>query len=304
MAIAGMRTVGPGCCCEDCTVYFTDWGEWDAQDLNGPYDIWSFEPDQSGDTPPHHVWEIVVSGSVHFLEGRKSATSGSGPWRAIYHSTLPRHLSVISHVEAGEECVFNITYQAVNGADAKRVKMQVGLSGPSSDPGEHCGYLRLWDVTDLFSPVPLTDPVPVAGLVSNKTHVYRVCYDPETEVLLGSVTLFGTGAVHDVHADGLPREVRRLPHRPGLLRRVHGNRHGPRRRMAGLSRPEPRRYAHPLVGSHRRLHAGYGEREPDDRPVRAVLRDDQDDRRDHREPDADHPERWRGRLGRVRVRAP
>ncbi len=200
--------VCPRCC--GCKVYSTDFQDWDVQPLNGFYsDLgWSFEPDQSGDTPPHFVWEVeTVVGGAHLFHAVKSATLGSGPWKAIYLGTLPRHLSVTTKINFRQESgVFNITYQAVSladSSDAKRIKLQVGMSDTRDTTSKHCGFMRLWDTTNLFAPTALTDAVPVPGLCYNASHTYTLCYDPETELFSCTVKLFQNGEIHALHANGV-----------------------------------------------------------------------------------------------------
>lgn len=226
---AQLKNRGTPCgCCHSCTIFFDSFQDRDEK-INGITGNWSGVPDRSLSVNPDSFWVVGTPGGTsgtagvispfwngtqiftHFPTTAGPFTLPAGPYRLILLSTaldLPRQFkcSVLAHpIPSGKT---QIVYQALSSDPlaSKRFGFEIEANeffGFEDGFQTACGYMRLWDLTDLLAPVQLGKTIPVPGLNASY-HRQTLCYDPETKILSANVTLsvFSRTATHynEVHA--------------------------------------------------------------------------------------------------------
>jgi len=223
--------VCPGCC--RCGVYNESF-DGATRKLNGIEDIGRFTPDRSSDTDPTYFWwlnhsrgtlETITSlGDGTYLASldvsSPTGTIPSGPYRYFVPQAPPRHFRFSFNFDAGIRTGrFRAVYQAISSdpLQSKRYAFEIEVSslfGSDDDSATECGFLRIFDVTDLLAEAQIGATVPVPGLCARPSdpsggghfvmHKGQMCYDPETQLLSCSVTLASGGGPNCMHAINLP----------------------------------------------------------------------------------------------------
>lgn len=208
-----------GCGCRCCTT-FSDRLQRDAEDIDG------IDSTTNWNCYPDDVWRIVAPTIIPgYLECR--AGSETGPFTATWTGTPTRHFSCTARVAASgiagagpdysDTPKFRIVYVATSSDSpltrryAAEIEFIAGDSGADTD---ECGYLRLYDLTNLLSPVELA-AAPVGQLVHRLGLNLTMCYDPETQLLIASVTSNGSvnnvfGKLQSIHAKGVDTDPAEL----------------------------------------------------------------------------------------------
>lgn len=205
------------CCCTDvCTVLSDSFSGLSLGIKNGVVDAnWYALPNLSSHGAEYYAWK--VEDADHWLQVDNYyalLVGGVSGFRFYYRGSVPRHFSASVYMRPTfPDSIGSITYAPVTAItdEAKWYRLEVVASGSTygdADASTACGYLRL---RQLLTDTQVLIEVPIPGLCAmgedtdavRSMHKARLCYNPDTQILSGSVTTH-LGVTHWIHAKGVP----------------------------------------------------------------------------------------------------
>lgn len=210
-----MRTTGPGCQC-GCVILRDGFDGADTK-LNGVTGDYSGIPNRGSLTHPDQFW-VITGGRLlspkwdgsqitTLLSTVETTTLPAGPYRVERLGTLPRNVKLAVDVHIPYESTkARLVLQLISAGSVledRRYGVEIETSG-TVDSTTECGWVRLYNLTDLLSPV-LLDAAKVVGLSGSSDDDSKLtlclCFNPDSGVLNGFVQA-AAGGPKWVHAFG------------------------------------------------------------------------------------------------------